>query len=287
MPMSSPSVTVLGFLLLSAPALAGDIYTFAVDWQGNGSFNVTPPTMLSDGSTQGRVLLDGRKYRLELKPDPEYAIPYQAVISKDGGVHEIALNLEDRTFYEPKAPDFTSTLLRLLPVDNGSVKNVKLEAVEAPEPETVSGLQVRRHEIKLSYDITVEIRPPAGLPQPIKSRPEIVRGKVKVNAIYWLAAGGTPALPKLLRPEIHTGFLEIDPKLDVMVAALQGIPVKQQMTISTEGDQGTTPQASTRTVTLQSHKTQEMKDATFEVPKGFKMHEPEFSRPGLGPVPPG
>ena len=37
-------------------------------------------------------------------------------------------------------------------------------------------------------------------------------------------------------------------------------------------------------MTLQSHKTQEMKDATFEVPKGFKMHEPEFSRPGLGPV---
>ena len=123
--------------------------------------------------------------------------------------------------------------------------NVKLDAVEAPEPETVSGVPAQRHEIKLSYDITVEIPASRQSPSTDKGRPEIVRGKVKVDAIYWLAAGGTPALPKLLRPGIHTGFLEIDPKLDGVVAALQGIPVKQQMTISTEGDQGTTPQTST------------------------------------------
>jgi hypothetical protein len=234
---------------------------------------------------QGKVFLDGRKYRLELKPDPESTRPFQAMVSKDGGAHEFALNSVDHTFYEPKAAAVTSPLLRLLPIGNASVTNVKLDTVEAPEPETVSGVAARRHEIQLSYDITVEIPPPDALARLGKGQSEIIHGKVKVDAVYWLAAGTTPALPALLRPEIHTGFPEIDPKLEGAIAALQGVPVKQQVTFSTEGDRGTTPQTSTRTVLLQGHKTQAMKAATFEVPKGFKMHEPEFSRPGLGPVP--
>ncbi len=95
MPMSLSSVTVLGFLLLSVPALAGDVYTFPI--QGDGST-----------STQGKVFLDGRKYRLELKPDPESTSPYRTMISKDGGAHELALHSEDHTFYEPKAAAVTS-----------------------------------------------------------------------------------------------------------------------------------------------------------------------------------
>jgi hypothetical protein len=275
MPMRSSSVTVLGFLLLSVPALAGDVYTFSVRHDDDS----TP--------TQGKVFLDGRKYRLELKPDPESTNPYRTMISKDGGTHEIAINYEDHTFYEPKAAAITSFMLHLLPIGNASVTNVMLDTVEAPEPETVSGVAARRHEIKLSYDISIEIPPPDHLARLGKGQSEIIHGKVKVDAVYWLAAGATPALPKLLRPAIHTGFPEIDPKLESAIAALQGIPMKQQVTFSTEGDRGTTPQTSTKTVLLQSHKTQGMKAVKFEAPAGFKMHEPEFSRPGLGPVPPG
>ena len=273
MPMSSPSLTVLGFLLLSVPALAGDVYTFDIR-HGDDS---TP--------TQGKVFLDGRKYRQEFKPDPESTRPYKAVVSKDGGAHEFALNSEDHTFYEPKAPTVDSFQLRLLPVGNASVTNVKLDTVEAPEPETVSGAEARRHEIHLSYDISVEIPPPDNLARLGKGQTEVIHGKVKVDAVYWLAAGATPALPRLLRPGIHTGFLEIDPKLEGVIAALQGIPVKQQVNFSTEGDRGTTPLTSTKTVLLQNHETQAVNAAMFEVPSKFKMHEPEFSRPGLGPVP--
>ena len=68
MPMSSPSVTVLGFLLLSVPALAGDVYTFSI---GKGD------VFRSFRRRHAKVLLDGRKYRLELKPDPESTNPYQ------------------------------------------------------------------------------------------------------------------------------------------------------------------------------------------------------------------
>jgi hypothetical protein len=270
--MSSPSVTILGFLLLSVPALAGDVYTFSVGKDDDST------------ATQGKVFLDGRKYRLELKPDPESTNPYRVMISKDGGAHELALNSEDHTFYEPKTAAVTSFMLRLLPVGNASVTNVTLDTVEAPEPETMSGVTARRHEIKLSYDILVEIPPPDSLARLGKGHSEIIHGKVKVDAVYWLAAGTTPALPALLRPAIQTGFPEIDPKLEGAIAALQGIPVKQQVTFSTEGDRGTAPLTSTKTVLLQSHKTQAMKAATFEVPKGFKLHEPEISRPGLGPM---
>jgi hypothetical protein len=280
MPMSS-SVAVLGFLLLSGPAFAADVYSFTVDQQGDHAVSFTASTVVPDGSKKGKVTIDGRKYRLDLALNPESSLPYQAVISKDGGEHETALNLAGHTFYEPKAPDITSALFRLLPIGKGSVSNVKLDIAEAPDPEMMSGARTRRHEIKLSYDITLEISPLGG-----KGRAEIVRGKVNADAVYWLAEGKTPALPRLLRPGIRTGFAEIDAKLAGTIAAFQGLPVKQQVTISTEGDRGTEARTSTRTVVLQNHKTQETKASVFEVPGGFKMQEPELSRPRMI-VPPG
>jgi hypothetical protein len=276
----------MGFLLLTAPAFAADVYSFIVDQQGGTAFSSKDGIVIDDSAIKGTVVLEGRKYRAELAPDPDSPRPYQAVISKDGGEHEIALNLQSHTFYEPPAATLTSSLLHLFPVGDGTVSNVKLDTVEAPAPETVAGIQARRHEIRLSYDITIVLPPPGGAPGVPKGRSETVRGKVKVDAIYWLAEGRTPALPRLLRPEISTGFAEIDPRLAAAIAALQGIPVKQQVTITTEGDQSTEPQTSVRTAVLQNHKTQESKASLFEIPSGFKRHEPEMARPGMGALPP-
>ena len=226
------------------------------------------------------------KYRLDLAPDPESARPYEALISNDGGEHEIALSLHDRTYFEPKTPDVTSSLLHLLPIEGDrSVSGVMMTVLS--QPETVSGAPSQRHQIKLSYDITLVIPPPPDMHDGFKGRSETVRGKVSIDAVYWMAEGKIPVLPQLLRPRLHTGFSEADAKLDRALAALQGVPVKQRVTISTQGNQGTAPQASTRTVTLENHQTRKTKASLFEVPAGFKMHEPELSRPGLGPVPPG
>ncbi len=147
------------------------------------------------------------------------------------------------------------------------------------QPEEVSGAPAQRHEIKLSYDITLVIPPPPNMPSG-KGKSETVQGKVSIDAVYWLAEGETPVLPKLLRPDLHTGFPEVDAKLDRALAALQGIPVKQQVTITTTGDQGTEARTATRTVTLRNHKKRETKASLFEIPAGFKMHKPEFSGPG-------
>jgi hypothetical protein len=274
--MNSSSLTILGLLLLSAPALAGDVYRFAV----SQNEEATPP---ADKGQILTVLVDGTKYRVEFPPDRESSRPYSVLISRDGN-REIALNLADHTYFEPKAAEITSPLLHLLPIPGDrSVSRVTMTVLA--QPEDVSGAPAQRHEIKLAYDITLVIPPPANLPSGFKGSSETVRGKVSVDAVYWMAEGETPVLPKLLRPDLHTGFPEVDAKLDPALAALQGIPVKQQITITTSGDQGTEPRASTRTVLLENRKKRATKASLFEIPAGFKMHEPEISRPGMKAVP--
>src|SRR3954454_21179533 len=174
MPMNSSSLTILGFLLLSAPALAEDIYRFTVD-QRQGDEVVPLGAFLGQGSVKGTVILDGGKYRLELAPDPEDVRPFEVVISHDGGGREIALNPRNHTYFEPKESEITSPLLLLLPSPGDrSVSRVTMTA--SAQPDEVPG--VRRQEIKLSYDITLVIPPPPNMPPGFKGHSETVRGKV-------------------------------------------------------------------------------------------------------------
>jgi hypothetical protein len=282
-----PFLPILGFLLLSAPALAGDVYHRTVTQQGGaGALAMGEPS--APVNSTAKILVDGKKYRVEL----ERAAPtHQVVISKDGGEHETALNLENHTFFPIKtdASKPTSLLFGLLPLPYAkrSVSHVAFDTVDATAPETVAGASVRRHEIRLSYDITIVMGTPPGVPVSPRSRPETIRGKVKVEAIYWMTEGKAPDAPRLFRPEMRTGFPEIDTRLAAAFTALPGMAIKQQVTISTEGDQGTMPRTSIHTEVLEHLGTQEMKASLFEVPGGFKMHEPEMSMPGLRMVPPG
>lgn len=283
--MNSSSLSILGFLLLSAPALAGDVYSFTI---GRSGREILPTVKLvaDPGIAKGTVTVDGQKYRVELAPDPESARPYDVLVSNNGGDRELALSLHDRTYFEPDKPTLTSPLLHLLPIPGDrSVNGVTMTV--AAQPEEVSGAPAQRHEIKLSYDITLVIPPPSNMPSG-KGKAETVHGQVSIDAVYWLTAGETPGLPKILRPDLHTGFPEVDAKLDQALAALQGIPVKQQVTITATGDNGMEPRTATRTVTLQNHKKRETRASLFEIPAGFKMHKPEFSRPAaMRVVPPG
>ena len=277
--MSPSSLTFLGFLLLSTPALAGDVYTFTVDQSEDGAM----PEGEDTSGPKVTVIVEGAKYRVEYPPDPESPRPYSALISKDGGSREIALDLPHHTYFEPKRPEVTSSLLLLLPIaGDRSVSRVTMTTLA--QPEEVSGVASQRHEIKLSYDITLVIPPPPDMPSGVKGHSETVHGKVSIDAIYWLTDGEAPVLPKFLRPGLHTGFPEVDSRLDRAIADLRGVPVKQQVTITTSGDQGAAPRASTRTVILGSHKKRATKASLFEIPTGFKMHEPEISRPGGGPA---
>jgi len=281
-----PSLLLLACLLPSAPALAREAYDFTVtrqqeDGPGQGGASV------ESGDRRGRLIVDGRSYRLELAPGGENPPLYQALVSNDGGTHEIALNLTNHTFFAPHPHTVTSPLLRVLPIGDASVSNVDLQSSEAPA--TLDGVATRRREIRLSYDVAVALSAPVGRQAPGKMHViETVHGKVTVEAIYWLAPGERPALPELLRPDIRSGFAEVDAKLAAAAAALDGIPLQQRVTISSTGDQGATPLRSVRTVRLENHKRADTRAALFEVPPGFRKHEPQLSRPGLGgDLPPG
>jgi hypothetical protein len=284
-----PSLPLLLVCLLpSAPALAGDAYNVIVTRQGDDGVGAPQGGAAAESRDfRGRLIVDGRSYRLELEPGGEDPPLYQALISKDGGAHELALNLPNHTFFAPHPLAVTSSLLRVLPIGDASVSNLGIQSSETPE--TLDGVATRRREIRLAYDVAIAISAPVGRQAPGKMHViETVHGKVTVEAVYWLAPGERPALPELLRPDIRSGFAEVDAKLAAAAAALDGITLQQRVTISSTGDQGATPLRSVRTVRLENHKRVATRPALFEVPPGFRKHEPQMSTPGLGgALPPG
>jgi len=259
--MTRTAPFVLCLILASAPAFAAEKCSFVSEQRGG----------LLESTGTGRIFLDGARYRVEFDPREEPR-GFDVLVSKDEGEHEHGIDLGHRTWYtlekrDPKAP--SSSLLVLLPVWGGKpeVENVVLEQTEKPEPEVVSERSTRRHEIRLSYDVT------------IKFPGETVKGKVRVEAVFWIAGDESRALPALLRPDLHTGFEKIDGRLAEAFAKLRGIPMKQEMTISAEAEQ-TLPQTTRETVTLSGCKPVEVKAAQFEVPKGYSYKKPVVVGPG-------
>jgi len=259
--MNRSILLVFCLVLASSPARAAEVCSFVSESRGG---------LMESGST-GRVLLDGSRYRLEFDPKEEPR-GFDVLVSKDAGKHENGIDLKNRSWYtlDPVDPAIPSSLLLgLLPSWNTkrSVENVELSVVEKPEPEVVSGRSTRRHEIRLSYKVKIEF---PGEP---------VQGTVRLDAVYWMAGAEAGTLPALLRPEIHTGFAEIDSRLDEALAKLQGIPMRKEVTISAEGKQ-ISPQTTQATVVLSDCKAAEAKAEQFEIPKGFKYEKPVMIGPG-------
>jgi hypothetical protein len=247
-------------LIFGAPAFAAETYTFVLQSQGEAL----------ETFRKGRVLVDGNRYRVELDEpgDPEF--PYDVLLSTDGGRSETGLFIERRTYYRLEEPrlGFRSPLFALVPTsDEPKLKNVQIAVVEAPETEVVSGLQTRRYEVRLSYDISTKLYS------------ETVRGKVTLEAVYWLAEGPERTLPTLLRPVVTTGIAELDDRLREPLSKLRGFPVRQRVTVTAEGKE-VPRRTSTLEVSLSVPANADAPAGAFEVPKGFRFEEPEFSRPG-------
>jgi hypothetical protein len=276
----------LGLLLLvNGPAFAGTVYSFVTETRDG--FN----DQVSEGDvTKGRVIVDGEKFRTEREEnDPLIG---GVVVSKDGGEHRFLLNPEARTFFELQEIEgqATSPLFQLFPVPikgERLVENVKVETRAGTDPETMAGSAVRRREITVSYDLTIKIAPPEPPPgrPPAKGPLEIVRGKVKADAVYWMAEDKAPLPANLFAPDLRTGFPEVDGKLAAALSALHGLAVKQQVTVSTEGGSYMPARSSTVTTTVEGPKPFNTQAALFVVPSGFRMHKPEITGPGLSSAP--
>lgn len=277
------SATALGLLLLlNGPAFAGTAYKVVTENQDG----------FHDTVVKGRLLVDGEKYRIERETgDDDHLFLSRVEISKDGGKHRFALDLESRTFYELETNEATasSPLFQLIPAGipgERIVENVKVESREGASPETMAGSAVRRREITVSYDVTIELarpEPPPGMPR-LKGPLETVRGTVKADAVFWMAEDKAP-LPVAFAPEIRTGFPEVDGKLAEALASLRGLALKQQVTVSAEGGSGLAARSSTATTTIEGPRPFNTQAALFEVPSGFRRHKPELIMPGFGTSP--
>lgn len=253
-------IWLLPCAFLSLPAFAGERYTYKIESTGGWE----------DIASTRQILVDGSRYRMEPGQEQDEGLG-MVLISRDGGENVIALLPEGRTYHNLKkpAPSPSGTLFGLLPGrSERSVTGVELVASAQPELEQVSGLATRRHDLRLSYDITVKLHS------------ETVRGKVRMEASFWMAEDhSTPQMP-VCRPEILTGFPEVDARLATALAKLRGLQVKRRMVISAEGDQGMPPRSTTDTMTILDIKKVETPSALFEVPRGFRYEEPVFVGPG-------
>ncbi len=254
-------IAVLTALFLSAPAFAGDQYTFSIS-HGHGV----------ESARAGKVFAAGASYRVELDPEDGELPLYPVVVSTDGGEHETAIDPARRFYYSLKhEANPTSSLFKLFPIRplSQTVTNVQFAVVEEPAPEPVSGLKTREFEIRLSYDTKVQI-----------FKNETVPGKVSLWARYWMAEDREIAVPVRLRPALRSGIPEIDSRLSGALAKLRGLPVKQEVTITAESP-GNEPQKSIETWTIRNLHTVAVKPGQFVVPKGFQYHEPVALGPGL------
>src|SRR5687768_8640383 len=91
-------IAAIGLLLLSAPAWAGEMYSFTLETRGG----------LKEEVTRGRVLVEGSRYRLEFEPGAEPRT-YEVAIWRGESEERIFLNPESRTYYtgqktEPRWP---------------------------------------------------------------------------------------------------------------------------------------------------------------------------------------
>ncbi|HYQ84715.1 MAG TPA: hypothetical protein VEP28_12040, partial [Rubrobacter sp.] len=254
-------VWIIILFFVSAPAIAGDVYHFTYERRGG----------LMENVKKGRVLTEGSQYRLELESDDDPRRSYDVLISKGAGAPETGLVLADRTFHEPKV-DLSlpsSRLFEMVPMFNPrkTAKKVRFE-VAGPEAGELSGLAVQRHEIRLSYDAT------------LRSEGASVRGKVRMTAVFWMHEGKTLPLPAMLRPEIRTGFSEIDSQLTEELAKLRGLPLKQQITVNADVEDGIA-QTDALTIEISGLAAAKTNPALFVIPQGFKFEEPVFVGPGM------
>jgi hypothetical protein len=253
-------IAAIGLLLLSAPAWAGEMYSFTLEKRDG----------LDDDLRRGRVFVEGNRYRLELDPGEEPR-SYEVAIWKGESAESIFLDPESRTYYtgqktEPQWPsDFMLWLYSMR--EKKTVSNVRLEVQEAPSLETVSGQPTRRHGIRVSYDLAVQ------------HLAETLRGTVTIEWVSWRVEERSLLVAQQLQPWVHTLFPEVDGPLNEALAKLRGFPIKQRVTSTADLKQGEL-QTHVITNTIHDIKPAETRPDLFEIPKGYTYKKPEITFPG-------
>lgn len=240
---------VLGAL----PSSAAQVYTFTRSTDDGLRAEVTT----------GKVTVDGQSYRLELGPSGDEPRPWDVLLSHDGGAHEQALNLELETYFDmPElGPAPAGVSLR------EALSKERVELVEHPQQETLSGLPVEKRELRLTYSVTVTF---GG---------ETSTTDFEWTAVFWTTTALSLTLPPFLQPnlpDLSSRFPELGRELDQARARVTGFPVKYQV-VSRRAMPHTPLDTRETVVTLGGFAKAPAPAALFTVPKGFRYQEPERS----------
>ena len=256
---TSAPPALLAFLLLLvtfSPAIGAatiDGYHFRKTFEG-------PETKV----LRGMVVTHESAYRIEFDAEA-HPRPYDAIVSKDGE-HEIALNREERSFFDltarRSALSVTSSLLRLLPGGDASASDMTVRVGDSNR-ESLEGRAVRRTTVDFGYTVKVD----AG--------DSSVVGRVEGTATFWMTDSISLPLPVDLRPRVRSGLPEVDTAVAEALAGLGGFPLKQELKVTSlpEGEAARTERIE---VVLYSFKASECNEACFQVPAGFVLHEPQL-----------
>jgi hypothetical protein len=258
------AVVFLALALLAAtPAAAGERYSFSTEHADD---------LTGERRSQGRVVTEGTSYRIEYERSADDHIP--GVVSTDGGAHESLLFPERRTYLDvdptPLAPASHNLLVLAYAAyrlaERSSADDVDMTVTVAAEPEETPDGRVRRHELRLSYRVILRLK-----------QGERIRGRVQVQATYWMAEDRKLLVPPGFVNELRTSFPEIDSRL-AKELVLPGVPMRQELTIRSDIDRGA-KQFETIKVVLQKIETVPTTPDMFVVPAGFRREDP-VSAPG-------
>ena len=108
---------------------------------------------------------------------------------------------------------------------------------------------------------------------------EKVAEEIRATAVYWLTDQIDVMLPPWVRPELMTGFPEVDDRLAELRPKIKGFALKQQIEVFRQVS-GEQPVKSVLTSTVGSHQPLAAASADFQVPEDFVYREPVIGLPG-------
>jgi hypothetical protein len=209
--------------------------------------------------SDGEVLsIDGKAYRLDY-PESKEPRACDAVISSDGDKTALYLNYENRTWFERGQDPGCEEAMRRFGMDlRAKVEKPHLESHDEPA-DPIAGHPVVKRVVRITYSV---VRAQNG---------SQIRSNVGATIILTAASD----IAAVRKPDVHTGFPEIDRQLADTFSSLPGLVLAQTVS-ATEVYEGGKPFSEVRSWTTTSIEEKSHPQTLFKVPQGFVHQLPQY-----------
>jgi hypothetical protein len=207
--MKKPLLTALVLLALATPAFSAIQYDFIQKSSVEGA--TVPNTDLT-----GRAVIDGDRSRIDFIAGDVYPAGTY-VVSTDGARNLYFVDPEKKWYTEFN----TASIASSISASQIKISNLKSEVVKLGEGEIIAGIPTERHQLTLSYDITVTI-----------NRMPLRQG-VKTTVRTWTTQKFGEVGRTAFSSQLRTGNPEVDQILELETTRVPGLPLRQIVTTIT------------------------------------------------------